>query len=67
MHKPNHALQYSIYKHNNANSSLWLKTLDIKISLKKEHAIIFKCYHTQQYWFHKRSCEKLTTFVKFLK
>lgn len=38
----------------------WRHCLDMKFSLKKEHAIIFKCYHTQ-HWFHKGSCEKLTT------
>lgn len=43
-----HALQYSIYKHNNANSSSRLKTLiRYKIQFKK-NMLFFKCHHVNK-------------------
>lgn len=41
MHNLNHALQYSIYKHNNANSSSWLKTFRYKMGIKKKNMLLF--------------------------
>lgn len=64
MHKANHALQYSIYRHDNANSSSRLKTLiRYKIQFKKN--MLFKCHHVIADLTGGRKLCKATVFNRF--